>query len=69
LAGLSKRFAYPHIRQGKGGTKIIKAVAQMEAEVKAVMNQYNKAYAKRDVDGVVALLAPVAHTLRKEPYR
>jgi len=47
----------------------MKADAQTEAEGMAVMNQYNEAYAKRDVDGVVALFVPVAHTLREEPYR
>ena len=36
----------------------MKANAKTEAEVMAVMNQYNEAYARRDVDGVLALFAP-----------
>lgn len=36
----------------------MKADAKTEAEVMAVMDQYNEAYAKRDVNGVLALFAP-----------
>lgn len=36
----------------------MKANAKTEAEVMAVMNQYNEAYARRDVDGILALFAP-----------
>ncbi|MFC1904453.1 nuclear transport factor 2 family protein [Chloroflexota bacterium] len=36
----------------------MKADAKTEAEVMAVMNRYNEAYAKQDVDGIMALFAP-----------
>ena len=36
----------------------MKADAKAEAEVMAVMKQYNEAYAKRDMDAVLALFAP-----------
>lgn len=36
----------------------MKSDAKTEAEVMAVINRYNEAYAKRDVDGVLALFAP-----------
>ena len=36
----------------------MKADAKIEAEVMAVMKQYNEAYAKRDMDAVLALFAP-----------
>ncbi len=36
----------------------MKANAKTEAEVMAVMNRYNEAYARQDVDSVLALFAP-----------
>ena len=36
----------------------MKADAKTETEVMAVMDQYNEAYAKRDVDGVLECFAP-----------
>ena len=41
----------------------MKADAKTEADVMAIMNRYNEAYAKRDVDGILALFSPDADVI------